>query len=180
MTTMICRRFTWSAGHRIVNGGKCARLHGHNYVARVYVAAEQLDERGMVVDFDVVKNVMAEWIDQNWDHRLLLDADDGLAGAVLDSGLCPTVDQPRFASVMSDYIVASSTLTDGPPTAENMARWLYDVACARLPSTVDVVRVEVEETENCSAAYPVRVLAADPCGDAGAAEGPTPPAETDR
>ena len=46
----------------------CSRLHGHNYEVEVLAAADELDERGFVVDFrelDAVK----DWIDATLDHR---------------------------------------------------------------------------------------------------------------
>jgi len=50
--------------------GKCEKLHGHNYIVRVYVAADELDIEGMVVDFAELKAAMAEVVDR-FDHGLI-------------------------------------------------------------------------------------------------------------
>ena len=53
------------------NQGKCARLHGHNGVARLRLRAQDLDAQGMVVDFERILAAMSGWIDRTLDHRLL-------------------------------------------------------------------------------------------------------------
>ena len=56
-------------GHRLLNyDGKCRNLHGHNGRAVVVLEREQLDERGMIVDFSDIKNSLRGWIDQHLDH----------------------------------------------------------------------------------------------------------------
>ena len=60
-------------GHRLMDyDGKCRNLHGHNGKACVTLAAEVLDQMGMVVDFVEMKRMIATWIDQTLDHTLLL------------------------------------------------------------------------------------------------------------
>ena len=54
MTTEIFREFGFEAAHRLPNvpeGHKCARLHGHSFVARVYVEGPVGAESGWVMDF---------------------------------------------------------------------------------------------------------------------------------
>ena len=53
---------TWfSSAHRLRDyKGPCENLHGHNYRARVYVGAAQLDPTGMVIDFKILKKAMKE------------------------------------------------------------------------------------------------------------------------
>jgi 6-pyruvoyltetrahydropterin/6-carboxytetrahydropterin synthase len=51
----------FAAAHNLRNyQGKCERLHGHNWRVRVCLAAEELDEVGMVVDFHDVKAALGE------------------------------------------------------------------------------------------------------------------------
>ena len=76
----IVKRVDFSFGHRLVNyDGKCNRPHGHNGVAEVRLAADALDEAGMVADFGDVGDAVGGWIDDNLDHRMILRADDPLA-----------------------------------------------------------------------------------------------------
>jgi 6-pyruvoyltetrahydropterin/6-carboxytetrahydropterin synthase len=61
-----------SAAHYIKNyAGKCAGLHGHNYVVEVVVEGRP-DERGMVVDFVELKRLLAEVLSA-YDHKVLND-----------------------------------------------------------------------------------------------------------
>ncbi|MBI5233709.1 MAG: 6-carboxytetrahydropterin synthase QueD [Deltaproteobacteria bacterium] len=55
----------FSAAHNLRNyEGACERLHGHNWRVEVSVSGPRLDERGMLVDFKVLKaelnNVLAK------------------------------------------------------------------------------------------------------------------------
>lgn len=60
----------FSAAHFITYGGKCERLHGHNYGLQVEVEGE-LNEDKLVFDFTVLKRLTRE-ICQRLDHRFLL------------------------------------------------------------------------------------------------------------
>lgn len=75
MSFTIAKRFAFSASHTLTavpEGHKCRRLHGHNYEVEVICAAEELDDRGMVVDFFDLDPVR-EFIDESVDHRHLND-----------------------------------------------------------------------------------------------------------
>jgi len=62
---------TFSAAHSLKEiGGKCEKLHGHNFTVEVSVATDQLNREGLVVDFRVLK----DWTDQaikELDHKYL-------------------------------------------------------------------------------------------------------------
>src|SRR5215510_6075186 len=60
----------FSSAHFITFGGKCERLHGHNYGVLVEVEGE-LGEDKLVFDFTVLKRLTRE-ICQRLDHRFLL------------------------------------------------------------------------------------------------------------
>jgi 6-pyruvoyltetrahydropterin/6-carboxytetrahydropterin synthase len=65
----IAKDFVFSAAHQIrFHGGKCERLHGHNWRVRVHARASQLDRIGMVVDFADLSKLVAE-IGARFDHR---------------------------------------------------------------------------------------------------------------
>jgi 6-pyruvoyltetrahydropterin/6-carboxytetrahydropterin synthase len=65
----ISKDFLFSAAHQIrFHGGKCERLHGHNWRVRVHVRASQLNRIGMVVDFVDLQKLVAE-IGARFDHR---------------------------------------------------------------------------------------------------------------
>jgi 6-pyruvoyltetrahydropterin/6-carboxytetrahydropterin synthase len=65
----VAKDFIFSAAHQIrLHGGKCERLHGHNWRVRVHARASQLDRIGMVVDFADLQRVVAE-ICARFDHQ---------------------------------------------------------------------------------------------------------------
>lgn len=51
-------------------GGKCEELHGHNFKVEVTVAAPDLNECGLLIDFRVVKKWLGVILDQ-MDHKHL-------------------------------------------------------------------------------------------------------------
>ena len=50
--------------------GACARMHGHNWKVEVEVAAAELDDVGMALDFKVIKQATRD-IAARLDHRYL-------------------------------------------------------------------------------------------------------------
>lgn len=53
----IQKTFEVSACHHLTlsHGSKCENVHGHNWLITVYCKSETLDEDGMVVDFNIIK-----------------------------------------------------------------------------------------------------------------------------
>jgi 6-pyruvoyltetrahydropterin/6-carboxytetrahydropterin synthase len=62
---------SFSAAHLLADiGGKCEKLHGHNFKIEVTVAAKELNEAGILVDFREIKKWLTEILD-NLDHKYL-------------------------------------------------------------------------------------------------------------
>jgi len=119
-------------GHRLLRyKGKCAHLHGHNGRVEIELASPSLNEQSMVTDFSDISRIVKEWIDQNLDHRMLLHRDDPLV-AVLKRH-----DEPVF-------------VMDSDPTAEAIARLIYEYATSR---GLKVSRVRLWETGSSVASY---------------------------
>lgn len=134
----ITRRFQFCAGHRVYqHESKCNNLHGHNYVLYVTVTASELDSLGRIIDFSVLKKELGDWIDNNWDHKFILSKDDkeGIEAVKKING-----DENIF-------------IMHSNPTAENMARHLFDVFISILYTkhSIKLVRITLHETENCYA-----------------------------
>lgn len=132
-----------SCGHRVVgHESKCKYLHGHNYRIHFTIAADEqwslmedgLDEIGRVIDFGVIKSILCEWLEREWDHQFLMWVDDPMLIEMKpfnDLGLKPVLFNP---------------------TAENMAIHLLEtIGPGLLPPSVKLVKVVVEETRKCSA-----------------------------
>lgn len=67
----IGKSFDFAASHRLGRlpaDHPCARLHGHNYIVEVELAAEALDETGFVRDYRALAPLKA-YIDAEFDHR---------------------------------------------------------------------------------------------------------------
>jgi 6-pyruvoyltetrahydropterin/6-carboxytetrahydropterin synthase len=128
----VTREISFCYGHRLLNyDGKCRHLHGHNGRAVLTLEAPQLDALGMVVDFSRIKHVVSTWIDQTLDHRMLLHRDDPALPFLRQQG------EPVF-------------VMDVNPTAENIAKLIYDFAAAQ---GFPVVEVRLWETDACYATY---------------------------
>jgi 6-pyruvoyltetrahydropterin/6-carboxytetrahydropterin synthase len=68
----------FSAAHHLINyNGPCENVHGHNWVVRVYVRCESLNELGIGIDFKTLKNALMETIDE-LDHSDLNSVFDPL------------------------------------------------------------------------------------------------------
>lgn len=71
----ISKEFHFSASHQLGHlppGHQCARLHGHNYVVVVELAARALNADGFVRDYHELA-ALKHYIDDDFDHRHLND-----------------------------------------------------------------------------------------------------------
>ena len=138
MSTTATRSFEFDAAHRVLgHTGKCRFLHGHRYRVEVTVKAKELDDLGMVVDFSCIKEKLQPWIDEHWDHNVLLNENDPLFDLKPSDQL--TVFGDKEPLVFADN-----------PTAEIIAEQFGLVAQrAFTPLSLSVVGVRIYETPNC-------------------------------
>ena len=128
----VTREICFCYGHRLLGyGGKCRHLHGHNGKAVITLAADTLDELGMVMDFGRLKRVVGGWIDEELDHKMLLHKDDPVLPLLRQQG------EPVYVMEVN-------------PTAENIARLIFEYTARQ---GFPVVEVRLWETESCYAAY---------------------------
>ena len=119
-------------GHRLPgHKGKCENLHGHNGKAEVTLASADLDARKMVADFGDLGKALKDWLDANFDHKVILCSRDPLLKILKEQG------QDCFE-------------TRDNPTAEIMAELLF-TEFKKLGFPVREVRVW--ETETSCASY---------------------------
>jgi len=74
----ITKEFHFSASHQLSylpDGHPCARLHGHNYIVKVELASEALDQNSFVIDYHDLAP-LKDYIDQTLDHRHLNEVFD--------------------------------------------------------------------------------------------------------
>jgi 6-pyruvoyltetrahydropterin/6-carboxytetrahydropterin synthase len=123
-------------GHRLLNyDGKCKHLHGHNGRLVIVLEAEELDERGMLVDFGDIKRSVRTWVDNELDHRMILNRHDPIIPYLR------SINEPMY-------------LIDWNPTAENIARLVYEYAAKQGLPVREVLLWETPKSyatysENC-------------------------------
>lgn len=128
----VSREIDFCYGHRLLNhAGKCRHLHGHSARAVITLAAPTLDACGMVLDFAEIKRIVGGWIDEQLDHRMILQASDPLVAILRQLG------EPLF-------------LTEQSPTAENLARLIYEFAAGR---GFPIVECQLWESSHSWATY---------------------------
>ncbi|MFM7099464.1 MAG: 6-pyruvoyl trahydropterin synthase family protein [Gemmataceae bacterium] len=128
----VTRELTFCYGHRLLNYmGKCKFLHGHNGKALITLESENLDDLGMVVDFTKLKQTVGTWIDENLDHKMILNKNDPMLEHFLTCG------EPVYL------------MTDNP-TAENIAKEIF---LYTMKMGFPVVEVKLWETDSCYATY---------------------------
>jgi 6-pyruvoyltetrahydropterin/6-carboxytetrahydropterin synthase len=128
----VTRELHFCYGHRLLNyEGKCRYLHGHNGRVVITLEAAALDQLGMVMDFTQIKRVLQTWIDNVLDHQMLLHRDDPAVPHLKAMG------EPHF-------------IMDANPTAENIAKLIFDYARQQ---GFPVVEVSLWETESSFATY---------------------------
>lgn len=128
----VMQRIEFCYGHRLLNySGKCRFLHGHNGVAEIHLQADRLDERGMLVDFTDIKKSLRTWIDEQLDHRMILNEQDPY--------------RAFFEERREPVIVIAEN-----PTAENIAKLIYTQA---IQFGFPVRAVTLWETRNSCATY---------------------------
>jgi 6-pyruvoyltetrahydropterin/6-carboxytetrahydropterin synthase len=123
----VTREIRFCYGHRLLEyDGKCRHLHGHNGRAVITLQAPSLDALGMVMDFSKIKRIVGGWIDSHLDHRMILRKDD------------PALPELRRLNEPVHVV-------DVNPTAENLAKMIYDYAVSQGFPVTEVILWETEE-----------------------------------
>ena len=132
----------FSAANRLTHhyNGACKNLHGHNYDIAITLGAKQLDEFGFVMDFCKVKKLCNDWIEQHWDHVVILDAED--------TTLLEFLKQEK-----QKYFLLPINM---PASCENLTKYAFTeftkIIAQKYPQ-VQVLKVEIWETKHFKAIY---------------------------
>jgi 6-pyruvoyltetrahydropterin/6-carboxytetrahydropterin synthase len=134
MTIECVRIVKFDAGHRVVNHeSKCRTLHGHEYRAEIFARASRLDPLGRVIDFSVIKSKVGGWLEEHWDHNMIIWDQD-----------------PNLPLLQKCEGAKKPFVTDFNTTAENLAAFLLKKANELLLADgVTVTRVKLWETQSC-------------------------------
>ncbi len=128
----VTREFHFAYAHRLLNEvGKSALLHGHNGKVSVTLGGETLNAIGMVMDFVEMKKHIGEWLEEQFDHAVLLHRADPIVSVLQAAG---------------QRVIALEV----QPTPENLAKLIYE-RCQQ--TKLPVVEVTVWETASRYATY---------------------------
>ena len=133
-----------TTGHRQwKDKGHCSFVHGYGRYVRLTFEASELDERGWVMDFGDLRDIK-RWIESEWDHNVLIAADDPLI--------------PELKKLEETGAIYLNILPDGYyPGIEESCRYLYDMLNPMIKektnNRVEITRVEIWEHENNHAEY---------------------------
>jgi 6-pyruvoyltetrahydropterin/6-carboxytetrahydropterin synthase len=135
---IICtRKLEFDSAHRVMeHESKCKMLHGHRYVLEASFGTKELDKIGRVIDFGLIREILGKWIDDNFDHTTILYEKDKNLGENIS----------KITGQKIYYMTEN-------PTAENIAKHLFEDICPQLFANYPVkcVSIRVHETPNCSA-----------------------------
>ena len=135
-----------STGHRQWrDDGHCSYVNGYGRYVQFTFASDALDHRGWVMDFGGLKGVK-KWLEEQWDHRLLLSSDD------------PLLDEFRKIDELGGCNINVMDVAKGyGPGIEQSCKFVYDHVNPMIIEATDgkawLEKVEVWEHELNSAYY---------------------------
>jgi len=109
----------FAAAHNLINyQGDCENLHGHNWKVEVTVAAEDLDDAGLAIDFKILKKETNLILDR-LDHKYLNDLE-------------PFLDVSPSSEHIARYLYheLATNLNTGKVKVEKVNVWESENACA--------------------------------------------------
>ena len=149
---VVSKEVEFDAGHRVpLHESKCRNPHGHRYKVIAYIAGNLQSEgaaSGIVMDFTDIKVALTEEIHDLFDHGFIIHKDDTV---MLDAlgvyAIAPIGGEGHNTHNFKIIVV------DWTPTAEEMARFVYNTLKQRLPG---LISIDVFETPTSRASYPYR------------------------
>ncbi len=140
----IIKEIQFDYGHCVTyHQSACKNLHGHR--ARVLITVEGdlvsvdgNEEFGMVMDFSRIKALAMKHVHAKLDHSFIIWAKDHRAKTIEE---------------ISDNVV----ITDFVPTAENLAKWIFDTLSEKITDEFNtglkLVEIQFFETPTSCAIY---------------------------
>lgn len=139
----ITKQFTFETGHALYGyDGKCKNVHGHSYKLSVTVIGTPITERdnvkfGMVIDFSDLKKIVKEEIVDQFDH------------ATVFNETTPHVELASELKNRGHHVI----LVNYQPTSENMVIDFAERIKNRLPQSINLFSLKLQETESSFAEW---------------------------
>ena len=139
----ITKQFSFETGHALYGyDGKCKNVHGHSYKLSVTVIGIPISDRnnakyGMVIDFSDLKKIVREDIVDVFDH------------ATVFNQTTPHIELAKELKSRGHDVI----LVDYQPTSENMVIDFANKINSRLPESVKLHSLRLQETETSFAEW---------------------------
>jgi len=128
----------FSSAHIIPEYEKCGRLHGHTYAVHAKIFGKP-DNKGIIVDFSVLKEVLKEVVN-DLDHRILIPEKSSVA-KIKKHG-----DSIEIDSLGKNYVFPAGDCVLLPidsTSAENLAQYILDRVVKKIPRSKQVECIEI-------------------------------------
>lgn len=139
----ITKQFNFETGHALFGyDGKCKNVHGHSYKLSVTVIGEPITDSsnvkfGMVIDFGDLKKIVKEEIVDIFDHATVFNQNT------------PHIELAKELKDRGHHVI----LVDYQPTSENMVIDFSAKIKNRLPDTIKLFSLKLQETETSFAEW---------------------------
>lgn len=139
----ITKQFSFETGHALYGyDGKCKNVHGHSYKLSVTVIGTPISDRnnvklGMVIDFSDLKSIVREEIVDHFDH------------ATVFNQTTPHLELANELKARGHHVI----LVEYQPTSENMVVDFAQKIKNRLPDSVQLFSLKLQETETSFAEW---------------------------
>ncbi|WP_291274995.1 6-carboxytetrahydropterin synthase [Flavobacterium sp.] len=139
----ITKQFNFETGHALFGyDGKCKNVHGHSYKLSVTVIGTPITDvsnvkLGMVIDFGDLKKIVKEEIVDVFDHATVFNKNT------------PHVELAMALQDRGHHVI----LVDYQPTSENMVIDFAAKISARLPESIRLHSLRLQETETSFAEW---------------------------
>ncbi len=139
----ITKQFSFETGHALYGyDGKCRNVHGHSYKLSVTVIGSPIADTshvklGMVIDFGDLKKIVKEEIVDRFDHATVFNRNT------------PHIELAKELMERGHNVI----LADYQPTSENMVIDFAAKITARLPATIQLHSLKLQETDSSFAEW---------------------------
>ena len=128
----------FSSAHIIPEYEKCGRLHGHTYAVHAKIFGKP-DEKGIIMDFSVLKRILKEIADK-LDHRVLIPQKSNVVTIKKEK------DSIKIVSLKKTYvfpIIDCALLPISSTSAENLAQYILDKVVEKIPASNQIESIEI-------------------------------------
>lgn len=139
----ITKQFSFETGHALYGyDGKCKNVHGHSYKLSVTVIGTPITDTtnvkfGMVIDFSDLKKIVKEEIVDVFDHATVFNQNT------------PHIELANELKNRNHHVI----LVEYQPTSENMVIDFAQKIKKRLPKTINLHSLRLQETETSFAEW---------------------------